>query len=253
MILMSTYTLFWCWIQNPDLLQGTSEAQQAAALLLPKDEARLMRRDLPGSAAGSDSLLASGMPWAEHVQSLTRFDKAQTQAGDSCTQAQAGDSCTQTQAGDNCTQAGEQVQLPKADAQTDAAVNTGEQLSEDNTQTDAVCKRAEDGKSVGLVESGSTSPEASLRPLQRRVVAKKRRRLTLLFTFNPISVQEDKSESMLAGTDNVEMAIIEPQMSNQTDTDDAGKRSRKEKKLARRESRPVKISWQPNKITFAFG
>ena len=235
MILMSTYTLFWCWIQNPDLLQGTSEAQQAAALLLPKDEARLMRRDLPGSAAGSDSLLASGMPWAEHVQSLTRFDKAQTQAGDSCTQA------------------GEQVQLPKADAQTDAAVNTGEQLSEDNTQTDAVCKRAEDGKSVGLVESGSTSPEASLRPLQRRVVAKKRRRLTLLFTSNPISVQEDKSESTLAGTDNIEMAIIEPQMSNQTDTDDAGKRSRKEKKLARRESRPVKISWQPNKITFAFG
>jgi len=270
MILMSTYTLFWCWIQNPDLLQGTSEAQQAAALLLPKDEARLMRRDLPGSAAGSDSLLASGMPWAEHVQSLTRFDKAQTQAGDSCTQAQAGDSCTQTragdsctqtqagdsctqtQAGDNCTQAGEQVQLPKADAQTDAAVNTGEQLSEDNTQTDAVCKRAEDGKSVGLVESGSTSPEASLRPLQRRVVAKKRRRLTLLFTFNPISVQEDKSESMLAGTDNVEMAIIEPQMSNQTDTDDAGKRSRKEKKLGRYESRPITIYREPNKITFAF-
>ena len=271
MILMSTHTLFWCWLQNPDLLQGTSEAQQAASLLLPKDEARLMRRKLQGSAAGTDSLLASGVPWAEHVQSLTCFDKAQTQAGDShtqaqagdsctqaqagdsCTQARAGDSCNQTQLGDSCTQAGEQVQLPKADAQTDPAVKTGEQLSEDNAQTDAVHDRTGDGTSVGLAESGSTSPEASLRPLQRRVVAKKRRRLTLLFTSNPISVQEDKSESTIASTDNVEMAIIEPQTSNQTDTDDAGKRSRKEKKLARRESRPVKISWQPNKITFAFG
>ncbi len=271
MMLTSTHKLFWCSIQNPDLLQGTSEAQQAASLLLPKDEARLMRRDLPGSAAGSDSLFARAMPWAEHVQSLTRFDKAQTQAGDSCTQTWAGDSCTQTwagdsctqtqardgctqtQAGDSCTQAGEQVQLPKADAQTDAAVNSGEQLSEDNAQTEAVLDRTGDGTSVGLAESGSTLPEASLRPLQRRVVAKKRKRITLLFTSNPIAVHEDKSESTLTGTDNVEMAIIEPQMSNQTDTDDAGKRSRKEKKLARRESRPVKISWQPNKITFAFG
>ncbi|KAL0045161.1 hypothetical protein WJX82_010566 [Trebouxia sp. C0006] len=166
--------------------QGTSEAQQATALLLPKDEARLMRRELQGSAA-------------------------------------------------------------------DPVVKTGEQLSQDNAQTEAVLDRTRDGTSVGLAESGSTLPEASLRPLQRRVVAKKRRRLTLLFTSNPISVQEDKSESTLAGTDNVEMAIIEPQTSNQTDIHDAGKRSRKEKKLARRESRPVKISWHPNKITFAFG
>ena len=284
-----------------------------------------MRRELQGSAAGTDSLIASGMPWAEHVRSWTRFDKAQTQAGDSrtqaragdscaqtragdsCTQAQAGDSCTQTQtvdsctqtqtvdsctqaqagdsctqtragdsctqtragdsctqtragdsctqtrAGDSCTQAGKQVQLPKADALTDPVVKTGEQLSQDNAQTEAVLDRTRDGTSVGLAESGSTLPEASLRPLQRRVVAKKRRRLTLLFTSNPISVQEDKSESTLAGTDDVEMAIIEPQTSNQTDIHDAGKRSRKEKKLARRESRPVKISWHPNKITFAFG
>ncbi len=193
-----------------------------------------MRRDLQGSAAGSDSLLASGMPWAEHVQSLTRFDK------------------TQTQAGDGCTQAGEQVQLAKADAQTDPAVKTGEQLSEGNAQTDAVRDRAEDDKSVGLAESGSASPKASLRPLQRRVVAKKRKRLTLLLSPNSASVQEDKSDSALACTDDVEMAMIEPQASNQTDTDNAGKRSRKEKKLGRHESRPIKISWEPNKITFAF-
>ena len=189
-----------------------------------------MRRDLQGSAAGSDSLPASGMPWAEHVQSLTRFDKAQTQAGDSRTRA------------------GEQVQLPKADAQTDPAVRTGEQLSEDNAQTDAVRDRAEDGKSVGLAESGSTFPKASLRPLQRRVVAKKRKH----HSSKSASVQEDKSESALACTDDVEMAIIEPQTSNQTDTDNAGKRSRKEKKLGRHESIPITIYREPNKITFAF-
>lgn len=193
-----------------------------------------MRRKLQGSAAGTDSLVVSGMPWAEHVQSLTRFDKARTQAGDSCTQAS------------------EQVQLPKADEQTDPAVKTGQQLSEDNAQTDAALDRAEDGKSVELAESGSIFPKASLMPLQRRVVAKKRKRLTLLFSSDPISVQVDKNASALACTDEVEMAMIEPQTSNQTDTDNAGKRSRREKKLGCHESRPIKIYREPNKITFAF-
>ena len=191
-----------------------------------------MRRKLQGSAAGPDNLIVSGMPWAEHVQSMTRFDKAQTQAGDSCTQAS------------------EQVQLPKADAQTNPAVKTGQQLSEDNAQTDAALDRAEDGKSVELAESGSTFPKASLMPLQRRVVAKKRKRLTLLFSSDPVAVQVDKSA--LSCTDEVEMAMIEPQTSNQTDTNNAGKRSRREKKLGCHESRPIKIYREPNKITFAF-
>jgi hypothetical protein len=189
-----------------------------------------MRRDLQGSAAGSDNMVASGMAWAQHVQSLTRCDKAQTQARDSRTQA------------------GEQVQLPKADAQTDPAVKTGEQLSEDNAQADAVLDQTENGKSVGLANSGSTSSEANFRPLQRRVVAKKRKH----HSCNSATVEEDKSESALACTDDVEMAMIEPQTSNQTDTDNAGKRSRKEKKLGRYESRPITIYREPNKITFAF-
>ncbi|DBB07071.1 hypothetical protein WJX77_009304 [Trebouxia sp. C0004] len=209
--------------------QGSSEAQQAASLLLPKDEARLMRRDLQGSAAGSDSILASEISWSEHVQSLNRCDKAQTQADDSRTQA------------------GEQVQLPKAEAQTDPAVKIGEQLLEDNTQTDAVCDRTEDGKSVGP-KSGSTSPKASLRPLQRRVVAKKRKRHSSISA----SVQEDNNESALACTDDVEMAMIEPRTSNQTHIDNPGKKGRKEKKLACHESRPITIYREPNKITFAF-
>lgn len=41
------------------VLQGTPEAEQAASLLLPKDEARFLRRDLQGRAAQSASSLGS--------------------------------------------------------------------------------------------------------------------------------------------------------------------------------------------------
>lgn len=189
-----------------------------------------MRRELQGSAVGTDSLLASGITWAEHVQSLTCFDKAQTQAGDSRTKA------------------GEQVQLPKADAQTDAAIKTGKQPSEDSSQIEAVLNRTADGKSVGIAKSGSTCSKASLRPLQRRVVAKKRKRRS----SDSASVEADKSGSAVACIDDVEMAIIEPHASNQTDTDNAGKRSRKKKKVGQYESRPITSCWEPNQIAFAF-
>ena len=338
-------------IQTCARMQDSSEAQQASSLLLPKDEARLMRRSLQGSAthiatptlsSAAASVAASELPATvrrpandaqqstqgaatacdgsaaiaqnfdmahctqdaegrtQNASDPTQIRTAQAQSAIRLTEDRAGrtqnansstpDGAAKTQCGrspatneasePNVTSSligsvtAEQqtstslTQIDKARTQDTISLNNdgmyqtslnglasaqngtaqtqliaSEQSPASSSQTQSAVAPTYEGTSKALRTSEAVqhAQTDSLKVLQRRVVAKKRKRQSSSFAGIP-----EERENAVDSSDNVEMAIIEPQ--TYSSTVGVGDGHAKKKRVQHKSSQ-VAGQW---KITFCF-
>ena len=148
-------------------VQDSSEAQQASLLLLPKDEARLLRRNLPGSATDSASL-ATSSPAACNV--LTAVKPVHNDAQQPLQQAPmaAGYGVSQTESSEAAGQAQDTAACrqpePKSQSQDDNSLcqSLTEQVRQAGSLTQTHEDQAQDGvkemqERCGTTQDGSSS------------------------------------------------------------------------------------------------
>ena len=148
-------------------VQDSSEAQQASLLLLPKDEARLLRRNLPGSATDSASL-ATSSPAACNV--LTAVKPVHNDAQQPLQQAPmaAGYGVNQTESSEAAGRAQDTAacRQPEAKSQSHGDNSLCQSLTEQVRQAGSLTQTHEDQAQDGVKEMqercGTTQDGSSL-------------------------------------------------------------------------------------------
>ena len=233
-------------------LQGSSEALQAASLLLPKDEARLLRRDLQQPAAclqqSPSSLQCSSLkpapdrqshvrPSAKHGQQpqslgnvVDQHSTATASDGFRRDSNHACDQCTSDTV-QNCSVQSQHASLDLPQSAAERPLSDSAQAQAQDSQG-ANPNTSESGPSQGQKRSSSAAASTcsefhadSLKFLQRRIVAKKRKRSR--DGAAQVATTLEDSDSAASCSEVATMTFIEPH-SNKAATSVDGPQAKKQ-------------------------